>query len=62
MPHPQIESSRVIGSFAGEPMHAWVERDAAGLVRHFEDYVTSVYSAALGREVGLTLVREVTPV
>lgn len=60
MSHPQIISSRVIGEFAGEPMHAWAEVDAAGLVRHFEEYTATVFAPSLGRDVGLTLVREVT--
>ena len=58
MTHPIITASQVIGTFAGEPMHAWTEVDAAGVVRTFEDYATTVFCPSLGRDIGLTLVRE----
>jgi hypothetical protein len=57
--HPTITESRVIGTFAGEPMHAWTERDADGALRFFEDYATTVFSPSIGRHIGLTMVREV---
>lgn len=58
MQAPQIIESRVIGEFAGQPMHAWTERYADGSLRRFEEYATTVFSKALGRDVGLTMVRE----
>ena len=57
---PTITESRVIGIFAGEPMHAWTEVTADGAARTFEDYVTTVYSPSLGRDIGIALVRETT--
>jgi hypothetical protein len=57
--HPTIISSKIIGEFAGEPMHAWVEQYADGSLHAFEDYATTVYAPSLGRDVGLTMVREV---
>jgi hypothetical protein len=56
----KIISSEVIGKFAGQPMHRWVEQDDSGALRTFEDYVTSCYLPSLERHMGLTLVREVT--
>jgi hypothetical protein len=57
---PKILSSTVIGTFAGQPMHRWIERDDNGAERTFEDYVTSFYSPMFDRHIGLTLVRECT--
>ena len=54
----KIISSEVIGTFAGQPMHRWTEREDNGTERTFEDYATSFYSPAFDRHIGLTMVRE----
>lgn len=59
MNHPRVKASTVIGEFAGEPMHAWIEQYPDGSLRSFEDYVTKVWSPSLERFIGLTMVREV---
>lgn len=59
-PHPVITAPRVIGEFAGQPMHAWTEVYADGSVHTYEERVTTVFSPALGRDIGLTAVHETT--
>lgn len=60
MNHPVVIESTVIGHYCGEPMHAWSELFADGSVRQFEEYLCSVFCESLGRDVRLTMVREVT--
>lgn len=59
MTAPTITESTVIGYFYTEPMHAWTEVDAAGVARRFEEYITTVFCPSLGRDIGLTMVREI---
>lgn len=56
---PKIIESTVIGHFHAEPMHAWTELFEDGSTRRFEEYITTVFCKSLGRDVGLTMVREV---
>ena len=57
---PTITTSKIIGTFAGQPMNAWTEVAADGSERTFEEYVTTVFAPSIGRDVGLTMVRETT--
>jgi len=59
MTHPQVIEFVAIGHTANGIAHAWMERTEGKEDRFFKDVPMTVYSHALGREIGLSNVVEI---
>lgn len=57
--HPKVTEKKPLGIINGNKAYAWAEEMPWGSMRYFRDVPDFVFSKSLGRNVGLTVVKEI---